>query len=73
MPERNGAGALIAVTTSVVVIDQLTKYLLASAIESGQLASRVEFVDGRLAVEYTENRGAAFGLFSGFAPILVGV
>jgi signal peptidase II len=73
MPERSDAVKLVAVTTSVAVIDQLTKFLLASTIDSQRMASRVEIVDGWLALEYTENRGAAFGLFSGLAPILAGV
>jgi signal peptidase II len=73
MPERSDAVKLVAVTTSVAVIDQLTKVLLASTIDSQRMRSRVEIVDGWLALEYTENRGAAFGLFSGLAPILAGV
>ncbi len=73
MPERSDAIRLVAVTTSVTVIDQLTKFLLASTIDSQRIASRVEIVDSWLALEYTENRGAAFGLFSGLAPILAGV
>ena len=73
MPERSDAIRLVAVTTSVAVIDQLTKFLLASMIDSQRMASRVEIVDGWLALEYTENRGAAFGLFSGLAPVLAAV
>ena len=73
MPERSDAIRLIAVTTSVAAIDQLTKFLLTSTIDAQRMAPRVEIVDGWLALEYTENRGAAFGLFSGLAPILVAV
>jgi signal peptidase II len=73
MPERSDAIRLVAVATSVAVIDQLTKFLLTSTIDSQRMASRVEIVQGWLALEYTENRGAAFGLFSGLAPILAGV
>ena len=73
MPERSGAVILVAVTTSVVVVDQLTKFLLSATFDSQRVASRVEIIDGWLALEYTENRGAAFGLFSGLAPILAGV
>jgi signal peptidase II len=72
MPERSDAVTLVAVTTCVVVIDQLTKSLLTATTDSGRTASRVEIVDGWLALEYTKNRGAAFGLFSGLAPILAG-
>ena len=73
MPERSDAVTLLAVTTSVSLIDQLTKYLLASPIGSGQLAPTVTIADGWLALEYTENRGVAFGLFSELAPIITGL
>ena len=73
MPERSDAVILVAVTISVAAIDQLTKVLLSTTIDSRRMASRVEIVDGWLALEYTENRGAAFGLFSGLALILAGV
>ena len=73
MPDRSDAVRLLTVVTSVAVTDQLTKGFLASTIGSGQLASRIEIVDGWIALEYTENRGAAFGLFSGLAPILAAI
>src|SRR3954464_1548558 len=73
MPERSDAVILVAVTTAVAAVDQLTKILLSSEIDSRHLASRVELVDGWLGLEYTENRGAAFGLFSGLAPIITGI
>src|SRR5678815_4459847 len=67
MPERSDAAILGTVATSIVLIDQLTKFLLVSSIGLGRLPSQVEIVDGWLALEYTENRGAAFGLLSGLA------
>ena len=70
MPERSDAVTLIAITSSVVVTDQLTKFLLTSAIDTGRMGSQVGLVDGWLTLEYTENRGAAFGLFSGLELIL---
>jgi signal peptidase II len=73
MPERSDAVILVALTVSVAAIDQLTKFFLVSTIGSDRSDSVVEIVDGWLALEYTENRGAAFGLFSGFAPILTGL
>ena len=73
MPARSDAVILVGVATFVGVIDQLTKFVLTSTIGSSRLASRVEVVDGWLGLEYTENRGAAFGLFSGLAPIITGV
>jgi signal peptidase II len=73
MPERSDAVLLVALTASVAAIDQLTKHLLVSAIGPDRSDSAVEIIDGWLALEYTENRGAAFGLFSGLAPILTGI
>jgi signal peptidase II len=73
MPDRSDAVLLLTVVTLVTVTDQLTKGVLASTIGSGQLESRIEIVDGWIALEYTENRGAAFGLFSGLAPILAAI
>jgi len=73
MPGRSDAVLLVALVASVATIDQLTKALLASAVASGRLGSRVEVFDDWLALEYAENRGAAFGLFSGLGPILTGV
>jgi signal peptidase II len=72
MPERSDAGIVVALTASVVAIDQLTKFFVVSRIGPGW-ESEVEIVDGWLALEYTENRGAAFGLLSGLAPVLTGV
>ena len=73
MPARSETTTVIAVATSVAVIDQLTKFLLVSTFGPGRSASGVEIVDGWLALEYTENRGAAFGLLSGLAPVLAAV
>jgi signal peptidase II len=70
VPARRDAVALIGIAATVIVIDQLTKVLIFSAIGPGRLASRVEVVDGWVALEYTQNRGAAFGVLSGLVPIL---
>ena len=70
MPARSDKIALVGITITVAVIDQLTKFLVVSTIGPGQLASRVDVVHGWLALEYTENRGAAFGVLSGLGPIL---
>jgi signal peptidase II len=70
VPARSDTVALVGIATTVAVIDQLTKFLIVSAIGPGQLDSRVEVVDGWLALEYTQNRGAAFGVLSGLVPIL---
>ena len=70
MPARNDTVILVGIATSVAAIDQLTKFLLVSTIGPGRIESRLEVVDSWLALEYTENRGAAFGVLSGLVPIL---
>ena len=70
MPARRDAVALIGIAAVVILIDQLTKFLIVSTIGPGRLESRVEVVDGWLALEYTQNHGAAFGVLSGLVPIL---
>jgi signal peptidase II len=70
VPARSDTVALVGIAASVAAIDQLTKFLLVSAIGSGRFESRFEVIDGWLALEYTENRGAAFGILSGLVPIL---
>jgi signal peptidase II len=70
VPTYSDRAALVAVAASVAATDQLTKLLLFSTIGRSRLEPRIEVVDGWLALEYTENRGAAFGLLSGLASIL---
>jgi signal peptidase II len=70
VPARSDTVTLVAVAASVAATDQLTKYIVGSAHGPGRIVSRVELAGGWLALEYTENRGAAFGLLSGLAPIL---
>jgi signal peptidase II len=71
MPARSDAVTLFGVAASVLAIDQLTKYLLVYTIGPDRFDFRVDVVDGWLALEYTENRGAAFGVLSGLVPILI--
>jgi signal peptidase II len=70
VPTHNDKAALVAVAAIIAATDQLTKLLLVSTIGRSRLESRIEIVHGWLALEYAENRGAAFGLLSGLAPIL---
>jgi signal peptidase II len=70
VPARSDTVALVAISATVAVIDQLTKSLIVSAIGPGRFDSRVEVVDSWLALEYAQNRGAAFGVLSGLVPIL---
>ena len=71
MPARSDAFSLIAIATLILSFDQLTKFALVSEIIPRQGHSRLDLVGGLIGLEYTENRGAAFGLFSGVAPVLV--
>lgn len=53
---------VIAVVLSalIVVIDQVIKYLIDTNMTVGQ---RITVIDGLFYLDYTENRGAAFGMF----------
>jgi len=73
MPERSDAGLVIGLAASVAAIDQLTKFVVVSKIGPGRWESQVEILEGWLALEYTENRGAAFGVLAGIAPVLTWV
>jgi signal peptidase II len=70
VPARSDTVALVAIATGVAAVDQLTKIVVRSVIGPGRSGSRVDLVDGWLALEYTENRGAAFGMLSGLGPVL---
>jgi signal peptidase II len=73
MPERSDTAIVVALTVFVAAIDQLTKFFVVSNIGRGRRTSKVEILHGWLALEYTENRGAAFGLLAGVAPVLTWV
>ena len=70
MPARNDTLALTGLATFVVAFDQLTKSALISLIVPRQGGFRLDLVGDVVAVEYTENRGAAFGMLDGLAPVL---
>ena len=70
MPARNDALALTGIATLVAGFDQLTKTALISLVVPGRGTFRLDLVGDFVAVEYAENRGAAFGLFAGLAPVL---
>jgi signal peptidase II len=73
VPTRRDGISLLAIATAVVGLDQLSKSALVAAISAGGDHSRFSFLDGWIAIEYTENRGAAFGLFAGLVPILAAI
>jgi signal peptidase II len=66
--------AAVAATAAIVAgVDQLTKAVIVAAIGPGSADSRIAVRGGWLALEYAENRGAAFGLLPGLAPVLAAV
>jgi signal peptidase II len=55
---------LLAVAAVVVALDALSKAWIVSTIGRGQAAHEIVLLQGWLALQYVENRGAAFGLFT---------
>ena len=73
MPEHRDV-VIVAATAAVVVgIDQFSKAAIVAAIGPGSASSRINLGNDWLALEYAENRGAAFGLFSSLTPVLIAV
>jgi signal peptidase II len=70
VPAANDLALVATVAAVVVGVDQLTKSIVVDAIGPGSDSSRRTIGGDWIALEYTENRGAAFGLFSGLAPVL---
>ena len=63
MPGRNETTTLVAIAATIVVVDQWTKAAIVSALGPMAFSSRLELGAEWLALEYAENRGAAFGVF----------
>ena len=61
---------LVAIAALIVVLDQVTKWWLTSATGLGASRLRIPLGAPWLALEYSENRGVAFGLFAGAAPLV---
>ena len=70
MAGRSDTRLLAASAVAIVCVDQLTKSLVAASLGPFAPASRVDLVGGWLAIEYAENRGAAFGLFGDVSSLL---
>ena len=60
-----------ALIVAVVALDQVTKWLVAGALAGEEGDSRVELLWPWLALDYVENRGAAFGLFQGSSNLML--
>lgn len=70
MPAPSAAMLVAAVAAIVLGVDQLTKAVIVEAIGPGSATSRIDVGTDWVALEYAENRGAAFGLFSSLTPVL---
>lgn len=57
-----------AIAAGVLVLDQLTKYMVRVALEVGEVRP---FIPGVLDLTYVRNVGAAFGIFPGRQPIFI--
>jgi len=53
-----------------MISDQLSKALIVSMIGPTEPEKRIDIVGSWIALEYAENRGAAFGLLVGLGPML---
>lgn len=65
--KRNGYIFMAVAAAIVLVLDQLTKLWIASAMQPGDMVS---IVDGFARLRYTQNSGAAFGLFPDSSGII---
>lgn len=71
MGGNRAIGIVVGVASLVLVLDQVIKVVIVAAIGPSQAASSIGLIGTWLSLEYVENRGAAFGLFSGAGPILL--
>ena len=56
---------------AVLGIDQYTKYIANTAHLKGEFSQPIEFINGIIEFEYTENTGGAWGVLSGYTWILL--
>lgn len=61
---------MAATALLVVALDQVAKTAVLTALRPGDSLRRVDLVGNWIALEYTENRGVAFGIFSMAGPWL---
>ncbi|MFN8590809.1 MAG: signal peptidase II [Thermomicrobiales bacterium] len=62
---------MAAVATIVIVADRVVKSAIVNAIGPDQSVHRIDLIGNGVGLEYTENRGLAFGLLPGLGPLLV--
>lgn len=70
MPAPRDLGIVGLVAGAVYLLDQLTKAWIVFTL-TPLAPPRVDILGTWLSLEYTENRGVAFGLLSGLGPMIV--
>lgn len=60
----------LACGIGILAIDQLTKYYISSNFELGYTA---DFIKGIINIHYIHNRGAAWGMLSGYTWVLLAI
>jgi signal peptidase II len=60
----------LAVAAPVIALDRIAKDAVVGAIGPGAPNHRIDLIGRWVALEYAENRGAAFGLFGAQSPLL---
>lgn len=70
MPASRDLGIVGLVAGVVFLLDQLTKAWIVFRL-APLVPPRIDVLAGWLGLEYTENRGVAFGLLSGLGPFVV--
>lgn len=70
MPAPRDLGIVALVAGAVLLLDQLTKAWIVAGLASLE-PPRLDIVGNWLGLEYTENRGVAFGLLGGLGPFVV--
>jgi signal peptidase II len=70
---RSSAKTLVGIAALVALCDQPTKVIVAAQLGPGGATQRVDLAGQWLALEYAENRGAAFGFMPQAGPLLVAV
>ncbi len=75
-PARRHTGVRPAVVVAgvaviILLLDQLTKWLVLDRLASPGSPGAVELVPGVLSFVYVENRGAAFGIFQGHSDLVL--
>jgi signal peptidase II len=64
---------LASMVMSLALLDQAIKYLVRQAIGPGADQHRIEVLGSAVALEYLENRGAAFGMFTQATALLAAI